>query len=82
VLYKNLGYRTSCIDDISGVMLLPSGINIEYLKSRINDNKYGDRAILFDPQLYLTELIEEEESVNIYYQFQLLKTQKMGLQNS
>jgi len=67
VLYKNLGYRTSCIDDISGVMLLPSGINREYLKSRINDNKYSDRAILFDPQLYLTELIEEEESDNIVF---------------
>ena len=67
MLYKNLGYRTSCIDDISGVMLLPSGINREYLKSRINDNKYSDRKILFDPQLYLTELIVEEDSDNIVF---------------
>lgn len=67
MLYKNLGYRTGCIEDIAGVMLLPSGINREYLKSRINDNKYGDRKMLFDPQLYLTELIEEEESDNIVF---------------
>ena len=69
MLYKNIGFRLGCHENIPGVILLPSGVNMAFMNKRVNECNFNDRKILLDPQLYLTELEQatdkDDDSKNI-----------------